>query len=131
MPNHFYNKNLKEYARKLRLNPTKAEKKIWYELLSKKRFGDYKFLRQRPINNFIVDFYCKELYLAIEIDGKTHEFEDVIEKDKIKNLSLAELKIKVLRFSDWEVMNDLGGVQEILWKEIQNRKQELEEKDNV
>jgi len=126
MPNHFYNKKLREFARQLRLSPTKAEKRIWYELLSKKRFGGYKFLRQRPIDKFIVDFYCKGLQIAIEIDGKSHEYEDIIEKDKLKNHRLSELGIKVVRFSDWEVINDLGSVQEILWKVLKERKMELD-----
>jgi len=127
--NHFWNKKLKFFARSLRNNPTRAEKRIWYELLSKKRFGGYKFLRQRPIDRFIVDFYCKELLLAIEIDGKSHEFEEVIKKDRVKTERLTQLGIKVVRYSDWEVLNDLGLVQQFLWDEIGRRKIELGHKE--
>ena len=119
MNNHFYNKNLKVFARELRTNATKAENKLWYDLIASKQFGGYKFLRQRPLDRFIVDFYCKELLLVIEVDGRTHDFEDVIKKDKIKDARLTELGLSVIRFSDWEVMNDLGLVQELLWIKIQ------------
>ena len=114
-----YNKRLKLYARKLRNNPTKAERKLWYDLIANKNFGGYQFLRQRPIDNFIVDFYCKELKLVIEVDGKSHEFDDVLKRDYLKNERLKELGFRIIRFSDWEVLNDLGLVQEILSNTIE------------
>ena len=72
MNNYHYNKNLKQLARDLRNNPTKAENRMWYDVLSDQRFLGYKFTRQRPIDQYIVDFFCKELLLIIEIDGKSH-----------------------------------------------------------
>lgn len=70
--NHHYNKNLREYARELRSEkPTKAERRIWKSLLCKKQL-DVRFLRQRPIDRFIVDFFSPELGLIIEIDGNSH-----------------------------------------------------------
>ncbi len=117
--NHFYNKKLKGLARILRNNPTKAEKRLWYNLLSNGNFLGHKFLRQRPIDNYIVDFYCKELRLAIEVDGAIHEFEEIREKDLIKDSRLKELGIQVLRVSNWEVFNDLALVQEIIYRKIQ------------
>ena len=117
--NHYYNKRLKHLARELRNNPTKAERRLWYDLIANKQFGDYQFLRQRPIERFIVDFYCKELRLVIEVDGKSHEFEDVLKKDLIKTKRLLELGFRIIRFSDWEVLNDLGLVQELLYTKIE------------
>jgi len=64
-----YNKALKARARELRNNPTMAENKLWHSCLKNHK---YNFLRQKPIDNFIVDFYCSKLKLVIEIDGGTH-----------------------------------------------------------
>jgi very-short-patch-repair endonuclease len=71
--NHHYNKDLKEYARELRSETvSKAEKRIWKALLSRKQLEGLRFLRQRPIDRFIVDFFCPELMLIVEIDGNSH-----------------------------------------------------------
>ena len=118
MPYDHYNKNLKPVARKLRAQSTKAERRIWYELLSGKKFLGYKFLRQRAIDNFIVDFFCRELKLIIEIDGKSHDFPDVIARDNIRSERLKELGYEIIRFSDWEVLNDLPEVQVLLVNKI-------------
>ncbi len=122
MLNFHYNKSLKKLARKLRNNPTRAEKRIWYELLANRQFGGYQFLRQRIIDRYIVDFFCKELKLIIEIDGKSHEFDDVILRDKIRENRLIELGYRVIRFSDYQVQRDLGFVAEELTKEIEKIK---------
>ncbi len=68
---HFlpYNPELVERARELRRNPTPAERKLWYGYL---RHFKYRVLRQRPINQYIVDFYCAHLRLVIEVDGAPH-----------------------------------------------------------
>ncbi|PIS32075.1 endonuclease, partial [Candidatus Peregrinibacteria bacterium CG08_land_8_20_14_0_20_41_10] len=66
-----YNQKLITKAKENRKNPTPAEKKMWYEILNSNKTG-YRFLRQKPISNFILDFYCPKLLLAIEIDGDTH-----------------------------------------------------------
>jgi len=67
-------------------------------------------LRQRIIENYIVDFFCKDLKLIIEVDGKTHEFEEVQINDIKRERRLKELGYYVIRFTDYEVLNDLGGV---------------------
>ena len=67
-----YLNELLELSRKNRNNLTEAEEKIWIEVLMKRKTG-YKFLRQKPINRFILDFYCSELNLTIEIDGNSHD----------------------------------------------------------
>jgi very-short-patch-repair endonuclease len=70
----YYKPQLKEISRKLRNNSTKAEIKLWSHLKGKQLMG-YDFHRQKPIDNYIVDFFCSRLNLAIEIDGYTHGFE--------------------------------------------------------
>jgi len=77
--NYLYNINLKERARYLRRKGTKAEAYLWKFVL-KDRIQGYKFLRQRPIMNYIVDFMCPELMLIIETDGSSHLIEGAEKK---------------------------------------------------
>ena len=67
-----YLEELRTLSRNNRTNATRTENIVWYEILKNNRTG-FKFLRQKPINKFILDFYCKELLLAIEVDGKYHD----------------------------------------------------------
>jgi len=119
--NNHYNKNLKPLARNLRHDSTKAEIRLWCELLSGKRLGGYGFRRQRPIGTYIADFMCLELKLIIEVDGYSHQFKT--EADKERDNALTELGFTVLRFSDAEVMRDLPNVQRTLeiWIEKNGR----------
>jgi very-short-patch-repair endonuclease len=107
--NH-YNKKLKPLAHANRYQMTKAEACLWKYVLSAKKMFGYSFNRQRPIDNFIVDFYCKPLQLAIEVDGISHTFDDVVEKDMLKQQHLEKLGISILRFSDEAVLNDIENV---------------------
>ncbi|WP_372744860.1 endonuclease domain-containing protein [Lutibacter sp.] len=104
-----YDKNLKELAKNLRNNSTKSEIYLW-RILKNKQFYGYKFIRQRPIDKYIVDFYCPELMLAIELDGYSHQLVEVQEKDLIKEKRLNELNVAILRFSDFQVFNDIENV---------------------
>jgi very-short-patch-repair endonuclease len=104
-----YNPKLKEYARQLRNNSTKSEIYLWKYLKGKQMMG-YDFHRQKPLDNYIVDFYCYELMVAIEIDGYTHLLEEVQVKDEKKEKRLNELGITVLRFQDDLVFNDIENV---------------------
>ncbi|MFH1837938.1 MAG: endonuclease domain-containing protein [Candidatus Kuenenbacteria bacterium] len=117
-----YNQNLKEKAKENRKNPTKPEIKIWNELLRKK-FIDYKFLRQKPINNFILDFYCSKLLFAIEIDGDSH-YKDQNYDFKRTNI-LNNLGIKIIRYTNLEIMKNIEGVYLNLMEEIRLREKEL------
>ncbi|MBN2165152.1 MAG: DUF559 domain-containing protein [Marinilabiliaceae bacterium] len=94
-----YNPKLKELARKLRNNSTKSEIILWGYLKGKQMYG-YDFHRQKPIKDYIVDFFCKDLMLAIELDGYSHTLDEVFEKDEVKDQNLNELGITVLRFND-------------------------------
>jgi very-short-patch-repair endonuclease len=96
-----YNPALKERAREFRNNSTFTEILLWNYLKGKQLLG-YDFDRQRPIDNYIVDFYCKELKLAIEVDGESHHGNESI--DKQRDQRLEELGVVVLRFDDLELM---------------------------
>ena len=101
-----YKKGLKQLASELRQQCTQSEAKLWEQLKGRKVAG-HKFLRQKPIGDYIADFYCKELHLAIELDGLSHDSEEVMDKDAVKERYLNSLGIRVLRFPDGEVMNDM------------------------
>jgi very-short-patch-repair endonuclease len=107
--NNHYNKELKALAREKRKTGTKSEIVIWKELLNNKKTG-FKFLRQRPIDNYIVDFCCKELNLIIEIDGYSHTLEEVKLNDTIRENILIEKGYSILRFSDKEIMGNIYNV---------------------
>jgi very-short-patch-repair endonuclease len=105
----YYNPKLKELARQLRNNATQAEIRLWQKLKRDQMYG-YDFHRQKPIDEFIVDFFCNKLQLAVEVDGYSHELIEVYEKDFAKTKRLNELGVQVLRFSDHQVMNDIENV---------------------
>ena len=105
----YYNPKLKKLAQKLRNNSTKSEIKLW-TFLRKNQMYNYDFHRQKPIDNYIVDFFCNRLYLAIECDGYSHQILEVFEKDVKKTKRLNELGISVLRFSDYQILNDIENV---------------------
>lgn len=104
-----YNPYLKELAKKLRQNMTFSEVKLWNEIKNGQLMG-YDFDRQRPVGNYIVDFYCKDLLLALEVDGITHFEEKVIEDDKIRQEELEAMGISFLRFDALLVVNKVETV---------------------
>ena len=104
-----YNSKLKELAKYLRKNSTQSEIILWQKLKNKQLYT-YKFIRQKPIDNYIVDFYCPELLLAIELDGYSHDLVEVYEKDLKKEKKLQEFGIAVLRFTDFQVLKDIENV---------------------
>src|SRR5690606_27789224 len=99
-----YRSHLKELARKNRNNPTASEKLLWQQLKGKKMLG-YDFDRQRPIDTFIVDFYCKSLRLAIEIDGESHIGKEEIDLERQRIIESFEFSF--LRFSDIDVKKNM------------------------
>jgi len=103
-----YNKKLKQFSRNLRNDSTKAEIFLWKQLRAA-ALG-YTFNRQKPILNYIVDFYCKPLHLVIEADGISHWDEDQQEKDKIRQEKLENSGLHFLRFDDDEILNDMENV---------------------
>lgn len=104
-----YNPKLKALARKLRKDMTFGEVLLWNELKEDKFWG-FDFDRQRCIDNYIVDFYCKELMLAVEIDGMSHNHEEAFLKDEIRQNKLESFGVRFLRFSESEVKYDIVNV---------------------
>lgn len=98
-----------EKARALRKKGTIAEKKLWSALRNRK-LNQYKFRRQHPIGYYVVDFYCEESKLIIEIDGNIHDLEDNIEYDKNRQNELESIGYRFLRFKNDEVMNNIDNV---------------------
>ena len=107
MPNKIipYNPALKELARKLRKNSTLSEVLLWQQIKNKSL--GVEFHRQVPIDNYIIDFYCHELMLCIEIDGNSHEIDTVFENDIKRQEKLESLGVRFLRFNDKEVKTDI------------------------
>ena len=103
-----YNQTLTARARENRKNPTPAEKKLWYEVLQNGRLSGFKFIRQKPLDEFIVDFYCASLMLAIEIDGDSHA--EQAGYDEYRTHKLNALGVRVVRYTNADVMNNLEGV---------------------
>jgi len=103
-----YNPKLKAYARKLRKSAVLSEVILW-EAIKKRSFG-IEFHRQVPIDNYIVDFYCHELMLAIEIDGSIHELEEVKANDIVRQKRLEQLGVNFIRFEDFDVKNNIEFV---------------------
>ena len=102
-----YNPALIARAKELRKNMTPAEKKLWYGYL---RNFDSKVLRQRPIDYFIVDFYCPSLKLVIEVDGESHYSNEGQDYDRERTQRLEGYKIKVVRFTNQQVLGGFEGV---------------------
>ena len=104
-----YNPQLKEFARQHRNNSTKTEILLWQKL-KRKQIGGYDFHRQKPIDNYILDFFCHELMLGIEIDGYSHQFLEIFNRDKKKTKKMNNLGITILRFSDYQVLKEMENV---------------------
>jgi very-short-patch-repair endonuclease len=105
------NKYLKDLRRKNRSNLTPAEADLWKHLQGSKLDGR-KFRRQHSIGNYILDFYCPQEKLGIELDGKVHFTDNAFEADTVRTEYLNSLNIKVIRFENKEVFEQLEGVLE-------------------
>jgi very-short-patch-repair endonuclease len=110
-----YDKRLKKVSQHLRNNMTDAEKMLWSKL-RRKQIKGHLFYRQKVIGNYIVDFYCPKASLVIELDGGQHYSETGKAKDSIREDALREMGINVLRFSDRDVFENMGGVMEGIWR---------------
>jgi very-short-patch-repair endonuclease len=109
-----YNPKLKQFARDLRNNSTLSEVLLWRQIKGQKL--GYEFHRQVPIGEFIVDFYCHELMLAVEIDGNSHN--DKYDYDMNRQMMLQNLGVKFIRFFDVDVKKNMAGVLSALRNKI-------------
>jgi very-short-patch-repair endonuclease len=97
-----------QFAKKLRLNMTEAELKLWQFL--KKKPNNYKFRRQHPFGKYILDFYCHRAKLVIELDGKYHEFYEQKKMDDIRTKEIESTGLMEIRFTNEEVLNNFNKV---------------------
>jgi very-short-patch-repair endonuclease len=109
-----YDKQLKALSQHLRKNMTDAENIIWLRLRRKQLKG-YPFYRQKIIGNYIVDFYCPKANLVIELNGGQHYSEVGQARDRARDDVLKKMGLKVLRFSDRDVFENMSGVLEEVW----------------
>lgn len=112
-----YNRNLISRARELRQSETEAEKKFWLEILKNKKLSNFKFTRQKPIENFIVDFYCAKLKLIIEIDGEIHKFQKVRD-DERDNILKEKFGLRIIRYKNEDVLNNTEKILDDLVKKL-------------
>ena len=120
-----YDPKLVDRSRYLRRNMTPAEQVLWYQYLRKHKNI---FHRQKIIDHYIVDFYCSEALLVIEIDGATHYTDDGIEYDVNRTAILEEYGIKVVRFTNVEIHKDFVGVCLRIEQELEMRSRDKEKK---
>ena len=104
-----YNKDLKEFSRELRSNQTLGETLLWTQL-QRRQVRGYQFNRQKPLGNYIVDFYCKKLQLVIEVDGNSHHFEETSVRDVQRQRILEEKGLKFFRFTEHDVRKSMDDV---------------------
>jgi very-short-patch-repair endonuclease len=114
-----HNKSLTFYARSNRKGQTDAERLIWYRIRAKNLQG-YKFRRQFPVLNYIIDFYCEEVKVAIEVDGSQHVVNKVY--DQKRDAQLNKMGIYILRFWDNEVLQNIDAVLEEILKACYERR---------
>lgn len=113
-----------ERARRLRNDATPAERLLWTKI-NRKQIGGYKFRRQHPIGLYVLDFYCVELKLCIELDGGQHAYEENRRKDEQRTTYLENKGIAVLRFWNIDVLGDVEGAIQMIFEEARSRAYEL------
>jgi very-short-patch-repair endonuclease len=114
---------IRQFARELRQPQTPAEATLWRHL--RNRNLKYKFRRQHPIDFFIIDFYCAEAKLLIEIDGGSHLAKEQIEYDKARTEYLEALGYKVIRFTNDDVRYNINAVADEIIKNVEKRVEEM------
>ena len=112
-----YDRKLKQLSKQLRENMTDAERHLWAKIRMKQLKG-YQFYRQKPIGDYIVDFFCPKAKLVIEIDGSHHLVGETIEYDRIRDDYLSSFGLRVLRFANNDVLTHTDGVVERIGEEI-------------
>ncbi|MFZ7273747.1 endonuclease domain-containing protein [Avibacterium avium] len=109
-----YSKNLKELSQKLRSDQTDAERKLWQRINQDQLLG-FRFNRQKPLLNYIVDFYCAKAKLVIELDGGHHYEPGYQEKDQLRDDELRALGLTIMRFSNDEIYYEIESVVEQIY----------------
>jgi very-short-patch-repair endonuclease len=122
-PRHRIHPTIRKFARELRQPKTPAEATLWRHL--RNRNLEYKFRRQHPIESFIVDFYCAEAKLLIEVDGETHFQKTQIEYDQARTEHLERLGYKVIRFTNDDIRYNINIVISKIIEEVKTRVKDL------
>jgi len=115
-----YTGKLKEVARTLRRNMTESEQVLWSRLRGKQLLS-VQFYRQKPIGNYIVDFFAPRAELVVEVDGSQHFMTDHVEKDRERDRYLMSRGIRVLRFNSRAVLRDTDSVVEAIYQAMQQK----------
>ncbi len=115
-----YNNNLQGYSRELRKSMTDAEVRLWSRLRLRQLKG-YQFYRQRIIGNYIVDFFCPRAKLVIEVDGGQHYFDKMVLTDIKRDDHLKGIGLKVLRFTDTDVLTNTDAVLDKILEHIDEK----------
>ena len=115
-----YHHYLKQPARQLRSQQTDAEQMLWQRLRRKQIHG-VQFYRQRPIDQFIVDFYCHAAMLVIECDGSQHHSEEGLARDLARDDRLRSLGLQVLRFDNRQILTELNAVCDVVAQTVFER----------
>ena len=110
----------REHARALRRQFTPAEELLWARLRGR-RFQDFKFVRQAPVGPYIVDFLCRRALLVVEVDGATHSTDEEISHDERRTAFLASEGYRVLRVGNFDVRDNLEGVEETILAALERR----------
>jgi len=111
---------LKNPARQLRSNLTDAELALWQNI-RRKQIRDVQFYRQKPLLDFIVDFYCSKVQLVIELDGGQHFEPEYLQKDIDRDKALNGLGLKVLRFDNYQVLTEMDAVLIVIDRVVEER----------
>jgi very-short-patch-repair endonuclease len=127
MTEHYNKKKMTKRRRSLRNNLSKAEAIMWNHL-SRRQMHGYKFRRQYSIDQYVVDFYCPELKLAIEVDGDSHFVSGAVKQDKARQEYIEAFGIRVLRFTNEDVCKDIDGTCQVLYYEIDKLFPKVEKK---
>jgi haloalkane dehalogenase len=114
-----YNPNLKTLARNLRVNLTDSEQRLWSRVRRKQILG-VPFYRQKPLGNYIADFYAPKVNLVIEIDGSQHLEPTQVAHDQQRTAYLERQGLRVLRFATLEVLQELEAVTETIYRAVQD-----------
>jgi very-short-patch-repair endonuclease len=112
-----YNKQLKQRSQKLRGNLTAAEQLLWSKIRMRQVKG-YWFYRQKPVGEYIADFYCPSAKLVVEVDGGQHLTDEGIEYDRVRDEYMNSLGLRILRFNNKEVLTNMDGVIEMIGREL-------------
>ena len=115
-----YDRKLKPFSRRLRREMTDAEQRLWYRL-RRKQLHDVQFYRQKPLGDYVVDFYAPTVRLVIEVDGSQHFEAAAMVADGRRSDALRRMGLDVLRFDNRQVLLETDAVVEEIWRFIDSR----------